>query len=151
MSESAWVPEHDKRQSKASAKVIDVANTSKLGLKSHQAARDLAITAESEASKSRTSFFSSTSKSTTVKKTPTTDTRPAPTSTTVTDLTVTSGRVSQSTAAKRKLEQLASVLDDEDEDSHAVPKGPLPSHFFLIAYRFFFLSFSLKEISCRSI
>jgi hypothetical protein len=39
---SAWVPEHDKRQSKASAKVTDAVNTSKPGLKSHQAARDLA-------------------------------------------------------------------------------------------------------------
>ena len=39
---SAWVPEHGKRQSKASAKVTDAVNTSKSGLKSHQAARDLA-------------------------------------------------------------------------------------------------------------
>ena len=39
---SAWVPEHDKRQSKASAKVTDAANTSKPELKSHQAARESA-------------------------------------------------------------------------------------------------------------
>ena len=37
---ASWVPEHDKRWWKASAKVTDAANTSKLGLKSHQAARD---------------------------------------------------------------------------------------------------------------
>ena len=30
---SAWVPEHDKRQLKASAKVTDAMNTSKPGLK----------------------------------------------------------------------------------------------------------------------
>ena len=43
---SAWVPECDKHQSKASEKVMDAKNISKLGLKSHKAARDLA---ESEA------------------------------------------------------------------------------------------------------
>ena len=43
---SAWVPECDKRQSKASAKVTDAKNISKPGLKSHKAAWDLV---ESEA------------------------------------------------------------------------------------------------------
>ena len=95
---SAWVPEHDKRQSKASAKVTDAANTSKPGLKSHQAARDLA---DSEATRILTS------KSTAVKKTPT-GTCPATTTT-----------ISQSTTAKRK--QPASILDVEDEDSHVKP------------------------------
>ena len=104
---SAWVPERDKRQPKASAKVTDAANTSKPGLKSHQAARDLAIT-ESEALRARDST------STILKKTAT-GTRPAPTATT-----------SQSTAAKRK--QLASVEDEED--SHVVTKGFFPSHSF---------------------
>ena len=42
----AWVPEHNKLQSKASAKVMDAKNISKPGLKSHKAAQDLA---ESEA------------------------------------------------------------------------------------------------------
>jgi hypothetical protein len=111
---SAWLPEHDKRQSKASAKVTDSTNNSKPGLKSHQAARDLAA--------SRTS----TSTSTTVKKT---RTFPPPAATTT---------ISQSTAAKRK--QPASIPDIEDdseaEDSHVLPKGLFPSHsdFFLIAY-----------------
>ena len=110
---SAWVPEHDKRQSKASAKVTDAANTSKPGLKSHQAARDLA---ESEATRILTS------KSTAVKKTPT-GTCPATTTT-----------ISQSTTAKRK--QPASILDVEDEDSHVLPKGQL-EHSFLIAFSHF--------------
>ena len=43
---SAWVPECDKCQSKASAKVTDAKNISKPGLKSHKAAWDLV---ESEA------------------------------------------------------------------------------------------------------
>ena len=38
---SVWHPEHDKHQSKASEKVTDSTNTSKLELKSHQAAWDL--------------------------------------------------------------------------------------------------------------
>jgi hypothetical protein len=105
MSESAWVPAHDKRQSKASAKVTDATDTSKPGLKSHQAARDLA---ESEALR----ILASRS---TVKKTPT------GTSTTIT----------QSTAAKGK--QPASVLDVEDEDLHVLQKGHLPSNSYLIA------------------
>ena len=110
---SAWVPEHDKRQSKTSAKVMDAANTSKPGLKSHQAARDLA---DSEATQILTS------KSTAVKKTPT-GTCPATTTT-----------ISQSTTAKRK--QPASILDVEDEDSHVLPKGQL-EHSFLIAFSHF--------------
>jgi hypothetical protein len=121
----AWVPEHDKQQSKASAKITDAANTSKPEFKSHQAAWNLAIT-ESEATW--------TSTSTTVKKTPTV-TFSAPTTTT-----------SQLTAAKCK--QSTSVLDVEDEDSHAIPKGTLPLHLFLIAYSHFFSSFNLKEILC---
>ncbi len=47
---SAWVPEHDKRVPKASAKVTDAANTSKPELKSHQRARDTAISAEASTS-----------------------------------------------------------------------------------------------------
>jgi hypothetical protein len=96
---SAWVPEHDKRQPKASAKVTDAVNTSKPGLKSHQAARDLAIT-KSEATRTLTSTTKKSS----------TGTRPAPITTT-----------SQSTSAKRK--QSVSVHDVEDQDSHAVPQG----------------------------
>ena len=120
---SAWVPEHDKRQSKASAKVTDAANTSKPGLKSHQAARDLA---DSEATRILTS------KSTAVKKTPT-GTCPATTTT-----------ISQSTTAKRKQpasildveDEDSHVLDVEDEDSHVLPKGQL-EHSFLIAFSHF--------------
>ena len=107
---SAWVPEHDKRQSKASAKVTDATNSSKPGLKSHQAARDLA---ESEASRN-----SSSTSTTTVKKNPT----PAVTCPATTT-------ISQSTAAKRK--QPASILDVDDEDSHVLPKG-LFTFFFQI-------------------
>jgi hypothetical protein len=92
----AWVPKHDKRQLKASEKITDAANTSRLGLKSHQAAWSLAIT-ESEDTQ--------TSTSTTVKKT-LTGTFPASTTTT-----------SQLTAAKHK--QSTSV---QNEDSHAIPK-----------------------------
>ena len=40
---SAWVPEHSKRVSKASAKVTDAANTSRPELKSHQRAQDTVI------------------------------------------------------------------------------------------------------------
>jgi hypothetical protein len=43
---SAWVPEHSKRVSKASAKVTDAANTSRPELKSHQRARDTVISAD---------------------------------------------------------------------------------------------------------
>ena len=95
---SAWVPEHDKRQSKASAKVKDAINISKLGLKSHQAARDLVIT-ESDTTRTSTTW-----------KNTSTGTHPAPTTTS-----------SQSISVKRKLS--ASVHDVEDEDLHAVPKG----------------------------
>ena len=109
---SAWVPEHDKRQSKASAKITDATNSSKPELKSHQAARDLF--ANSDASRT------STSTSTTVKNNPT-GTPSCPTTSTI----------SQSTAAKRK--QPESIFDVEDEDSHVLPKGLLSSLFFKIA------------------
>jgi hypothetical protein len=114
---SAWVPEHDKRQSKASAKVTDLRNTSKPGLKSHQAARDIASAKAAKAAKaaeaSRTS--ASTSTSTTVTGNPTGS--PATTTT-----------LSQSTSAKRKqppASKSESILDveDEAEDSHVLPKG----------------------------
>jgi hypothetical protein len=67
---SAWVPEHDKRQSKASAKVTDATNGSKPGLKSHQAARDLA---EAEASRKKpptSTCPATTSKSTAARRKP---------------------------------------------------------------------------------
>ena len=92
---SAWVPEHDKRQPKASAKVTDAANTSKPGLKSHQAAQDLAITG----SNARWTLLLAS-----------TGTRPAPITTT-----------SQSTSAKCK--QSVSVHAVEDQDLHAVLQG----------------------------
>ena len=121
---SAWLPEHDKCQSKASAKVMDSTNTSKPGLESYQAARDLAAS------------WTLTSTSTTVKKT---RTFPLPVAT-----------ISQSTAAKCK--QLASIPDIKDdseaEDSHVLPKGIFPSHsdFFLIAYsQIFSVSVSKKS------
>ena len=128
---SAWRPEHDKRQSKASAKVTDSTNTSKPELKSHQAARDLAA-------------------SLALKKT-----RTFPPTTTSTELPVTT-TISQSTAVKRKQPpasnlDVASEDESEAEHSHVLPKGIFPSHSesFLIAYNQF--NFSLKEISCCAI
>jgi len=123
---SAWVPEHDKRQPKASAKVTDAVNISKPGLKSHQAARDLVIT-ESEATRTSTTS-----------KNISTDTRPAPTTTS-----------SQSISAKRK--QSASVYDVEDESSHAVPKGIHQFLSFCSCLWLFFPSSSSKEIPCCAI
>ena len=108
---SAWVPEHDKQQLKASAKVTDSTNSSKPELKSHQAARD------------HVALQTLTSTSTTVKRTPT-STFPLSALTTTT--------ISQSTAATGK--QPASILDVEDktEDSHILLKGLFPLHSFLI-------------------
>ena len=125
----AWVPEHDKRQLKASAKVTDVTNSSKPELKSHQAARDIFAKSASDVS---------TSTSSTVKKKPTVTSSNPPTTTTI----------SQSTTAKRK--QPTSFLDVEEGDSHVLPKGLFFfSHFLelLYTYNHFYLSASNSKKS----
>ena len=126
---SAWVPEHDKRQSKASAKVTDATNSSKPELESHQAARDIFAKSASDVS---------TSTSSTVKKKPTVTSSNPPTTTTI----------SQSTTAKRK--QPTSFLDVEEGDSHVLPKGLFFfSHFLelLYTYNHFYLSASNSKKS----
>lgn len=106
---SAWVPEHDKRQSKASAKVTDVTNTSKPGLKSHQAARDIAASEALRTLASRTTAV-----------------QPVPLTLNTAVYTGLSTTISQSSTAvtgKRK-RRPASVLDSDDsdeDDSHVLP------------------------------
>ena len=103
---SAWVPEHDKQQSKASAKITDASNTSKLGLKSHQVAQDLANLIPTLTTSMQAPTMTGTS------------------SCPATTLTVT---ISLSTTAKQK--QPASSLEVEDDnDSHILPKGLFSSH-----------------------
>jgi len=104
VSMSAWVPEHDKCQLKASKKLTDAVNISEPGLKSHKLARDLAIT---ESESTRTSTSASATKKTS------TSTLPATTTT----------MTSQSTSIKRKQSASVQDVDDEAEDSQTVPEG----------------------------
>ena len=68
---SAWVPSHDKRVPKASARVTDAANISRPELKSHKRARDTVISADGTQGSTSNNTPSTTRLSTTIKSTST--------------------------------------------------------------------------------